>query len=76
MKKSGESDKAVEKVLSEYRDNAEVGKDYKAFKAYIWKLTKEILSKWYVLVMLVMGGGATGVTFWDTIKETLMALGK
>ena len=71
MKKSGESDKAVEKVLSEYRDNAEAGKDYKAFKDYLWSLTKEILSKWYVILAISLGSGAT---FWDSIKSVIMGI--
>lgn len=73
MKKSGESDKAVEKVLSEYRDNAKAGHDYKALKDYIWSLTKEILSKWYVILMILLGGGAT---FRDTIEQAIMGIGK
>ncbi len=70
MKKSGESDKAVEKVLSEYRDNAKVGRDYKAARDYIWKLTKEILSKWYVILAISLGSGAT---FWDSIKSVIIS---
>jgi len=70
MKKAGESDEAVEKVLSEHRDTAKAGHDYKAVRAYLWELTKEILSKWYVILMILLGGGAS---FWDSIKSVIMS---
>ena len=69
MKKSGESDKAVEKVLSEYRNNAKVGHDYKALKDYLLKLAIEILSKWYVILIILLGSGAT---FKDSILSVIM----
>jgi len=69
-KKSGESEENVQKVLAEYRDNARAGRHYKVFLAYIWSLTKEILSKWYVILMILLGGGAS---FWDSIKSVIMS---
>jgi len=71
IKNAGESDKAVEKVLSDYRDSAKAGRDYKAVRAYLWKLTKEILSKWYVILMIALGGGAT---FWDSVEGVIMGI--
>ena len=70
MKKSGESDKAVEKVLAEYRNNAKVGHDYKALKDYLLKLAIEILSKWYVILAILLGSGAT---FKDSIMSVIMS---
>jgi len=70
MKKSGESDKAVEKVLADYRDNTRAGQDYKSVRGYIWKLAMEILSKWYVILIILLGGGAT---FKDSIMSVIMS---
>ena len=71
MKKSGESDKAVEKVLADYRDNTRAGQDYKAVRAYLWNLTKEILSKWYVILAILLGGGAT---FRESIEAAIISV--
>ena len=73
MKKSGESDKAVEKVLADYRDNTRAGQDYKSVRGYIWKLTMEILSKWYVILIILLGGGAT---FKDSIENVIISFTK
>ena len=70
-KKSGESEENVQKVLAEYRDNSRAGRHYKVFLDYIWNLTKEILSKWYVILAILLGGGAT---FRESIEAAIISV--
>ena len=39
------------------RDNSAAGRDYKALKAHLISVLKQIISKWYTYPILASGGG-------------------
>lgn len=65
------SPKAKRKFMQRWRDNSAAGRDYKALKDYLWSLTKKILSKWYVYLMIALGSGAT---FRESIESAIRSI--